>query len=113
MSSKLKRLPDLPQPGRYRFSLRSVNSIPSPLDPRKQAIEFQFGDGTCAISKVTGAYLRANESLEKLLESMLGRRIAVGEEIDLEAFVGKLFEVVVAAKGDHGVTIASVRPVAE
>jgi hypothetical protein len=93
--------------------LKSIARIASPLDPAKPAFEFVFGDTTQAISKITGVILRPNESLEKLIENLLGRCLEVDEDVDLEKFLGAEFEVVVVAKGLHGRSIESIRPITQ
>ena len=103
---------DLPGVGRHVLVLQRVEQIPSPLDPTRWALAFEFSDGDVEISKVTGTWRRVGGSLEKFLEQLNGHPIAHDVAVDLDEFVGRDFEVDVEAKEPRGVRIRTVRPAA-
>jgi hypothetical protein len=99
--------------GKHEAVLVSWETIPSPFNRDRDAIEFRFDGPNGELSKITGTQLRIGESLHELAEQLSGAPIQKGDTIDLGEFVGRKYEVTVGQNRTGGVAIECVKPISE
>jgi len=73
---------------------------------------FTFSCDRGIASRITGVILRRGDALHKTVCELAGRDIKVGEYVNPPDFIGREYEIDVVAKGDRGVQIVAIRPVA-
>lgn len=111
MSKKFICVPPLLRPGTHRVVLRSIEESASKIYSGQPAVTFSFACDTGMASRITGATLRQGEALHYTLSELAGRPIGAWESVCPDDFVGRHYEIDVAAKGDYGVVIEAIRPV--
>jgi hypothetical protein len=95
--------PSLPA-GRHTVVLESVEAVEA---KHGAGYKFLFANDNGIAIRTTGQSLASSNVLGDVVAGLLGRPFAVGEEVDLEEFVGQKFKVHV---GDEG--IDTIEPVA-
>lgn len=100
-------------PGEHDAKLVAIETVPSPWKREKDSLEFRFEGEACEISKITGVVLRIGESLHTVAEQLVGAPIRCGEEVDLDAFIGRKYRIEVAGGQTGGVAVERIIPTAE
>ncbi len=114
---KVTILPATPPPGIHQMRLVGRDEVVGKY--QTPAIKWTFQvhggqhDGKQA-TKTTGFEARSGESLCEFLAELLGQDLQAGGTVDLDDFVGDLFDVVLATRNGSsaGVVIRKVSPVA-
>lgn len=103
--------------GNYKAAFNGVEIQPaSPEKGYAEGIRFKWklleGPHAGAIaSRVTGASPTATNACGKMLAALLGRPLALGENIDLQTYVGKTYLIIVEQSQGGGTRVASAIPV--
>jgi hypothetical protein len=100
-------------PGEHDAKLVAIETVPSLWKREKDSLEFRFEGETCEISKITGVVLRIGESLHALAEQLVGASICCGDELDLDAFIGRKYRIDVAGGQTGGVSVERITPITE
>lgn len=64
-------------------------------------------------SRVTGVKPSRENACGRVLSSLLGRELTIGEHVELEDFVGRTYLVTVAPAKNGGTRVESIVPVSE
>ena len=107
-----KQRPTAPA-GRWVMILEGTERVPADEGLfGKPAIRFTFAgsgelDGYIA-TKTASAFATADNTLGEIVDSLAGREVPVGEEVDLADFVGTPYDIVIE-KTATGVKIAKIQ----
>ena len=112
MARKFVCVPPLLAPGTHRVVLNSVEESKSKLYPGQQMLVFTFSSERGIASRVTGTTLRFGDTFHTTMSELSGKKIGAGDSVCPEEFIGCPYEIDVAARGEHGISIESLRPVA-
>jgi hypothetical protein len=113
MAKKFLCVPPLLPPGSHRVVLHSVEESKSRLYPGQLMLVFTFSCERGIASRVTGTTLRFGDALHATMSQLAGKEIGAWESVCPEDFIGRQYEIDVVAKGEHGIHIESIRPVAD
>ena len=110
---KFTVIAEAPVPGVHRATLVGISEITGAYAKPALRFDFETADGK-AISRVVGVELKVGTAFGDLTAELLGcPELPVGESVDLGAVVGRTYDIFVVSKGENGVSIQSVKPVAQ
>ena len=111
MSIKLTVVQNALDAGEHEVILASAREIKD--DRFGDLIEWVFENGDGQYRKRTGKTIRRDNLTYKIVTGLAGRELEIGDNIDLDDFVGKKFRLVLAEEdrdGDAVVVITNLSP---
>jgi len=115
---KLFILPETPPAGNFSMRLTTREEILGRFQKPAYKWTFQVEDGDHKgkqITKITGIEARRGESLCNFLSELQGRELTPGESVDIDDFIGKLYDVTLTSRQNDSssVVIHKVAPAVE
>lgn len=97
--------------GRWKSTLTAIAEVDGSFG--RKAMQFMWiTDDGCQVRQVVGLVAAEGTSLGTLIDQLAGRRVLVGESVDLDDFIDRRYEIVIVKSGDM-TKIASVKLLAD